>query len=327
MKSIRWGIIGCGEVTEVKSGPAFQKTEGSALVAVMRRDAAKAEDYARRHRVPKWYADADRLINDPDVDAVYIATPPDSHCDYTLRAAAAGKPVYVDKPMARRYAECLQMIEACAAAGVPLFVAYYRRCLPSFVKVKELVDDGAIGDVRYVNVTLCYPPFEPDYDANSLPWRVRPEVAGGGYFYDLASHQLDFFDYVLGPIAAAGGVTANHAGLYPAEDAVCAAFQFESGVIGSGTWCFTVPRNLRVDRTEIVGHKGKIMFSTFDSQPIIVETEHGTGQFVLPKPEHVQQPLIHTVMEQLHGRGSCPSTGVSAARTSRVMDEITGHWP
>src|SRR5882757_10269989 len=103
---IRWGIIGCGDVTEVKSGPALQRATGSALVAVMRRDRAKAEDYARRHGVARAYDDAAALIADPDVDAVYVATPPSSHAAYTLAAARAGKPVYVEKPMALSHAEC-----------------------------------------------------------------------------------------------------------------------------------------------------------------------------------------------------------------------------
>ena len=132
MKTIRWGIIGCGDVTEVKSGPALQKADHSALVAVMRRNGQLAEDFARRHGVPQWYDDAAALIHDPAVDAVYIATPPSSHKEYTLMSAAAGKPVYVEKPMARNTAECQAMIAACHKANVPLFVAYYRRALARF---------------------------------------------------------------------------------------------------------------------------------------------------------------------------------------------------
>ena len=102
MKTIRWGIIGCGNVTEVKSGPGFQKAKNSALVAVMRRNGALAEDYARRHNVPRWTDDAQALIDDPEVDAVYVATPPAFHIEYTIQAARAGKPVYVEKPLANR---------------------------------------------------------------------------------------------------------------------------------------------------------------------------------------------------------------------------------
>ncbi len=323
MQTIRWGIIGCGDVTEVKSGPAFNKIPNSQLVAVMRRDAAKAEDYARRHNVPKWYADATALINDPEVDAVYIATPPDSHHDYTLQVAAAGKPVYVEKPMARTYAECQEMISACEKAQLPLFVAFYRRRLPSFLKVKELVDTGAIGEVRFVNIQL-YHPLQSNLEKDNLPWRVQPDIAGGGLFFDLAPHQLDILDYILGPIASASGQTANQANQYPAEDIVTAQYRFASGVLGSGTWCFTVADNQRTDRMEIFGSKGKITFAAFDKVPVLLETATGKQEFDLPPPQHIQQPFIQTIVEQLTGQGECPSTGVTAARTAWVMDQIVG---
>ncbi len=323
MQTIRWGIIGCGDVTEVKSGPAFSKIPNSQLVAVMRRDAAKAQDYARRHGVPKWYADATALINDPEVDAIYIATPPGSHHDYTLQVAAAGKPVYVEKPMARTYAECQEMIAACEQAQVPLFVAFYRRRLPSFLKVKELIETQAIGAVRFVNIQL-YQPAQTNLSAEELPWRVQPEIAGGGLFFDLAPHQLDILDYILGPIATASGQTANQANLYPAEDLVTAQFCFASGVLGSGTWCFTVAEAQRTDRMEIIGSEGKITFAAFDKVPVILETAKGTQKFDLSPPVHIQQPFIQTIVEELTGQGECPSTGITAARTAWVMDQIVG---
>lgn len=326
MDEVRWGIIGCGNVTEKKSGPAFGKAEGARLVAVMRRDAAKAEDYARRHKVPRWYADADALIHDPEVDAVCVATPPDSHADYARRVAAAGKPVYVEKPMARTAGECATMIEACRAAGVPLFVAYYRRALPYFRRVKELVDGGAIGPVRCVRAELVYPPQRGDRDTDKAAqnWRVDPQIAGGGYFFDLASHQLDYLDFLLGPIEDAAGQTANHAGWYAAEDAVCASWRFAGGALGSGHWCFTARPGRRTDRVELVGGDGTLSFSTFDFAPIRLETELGVREFVEAPPEHVQQPLIQEAVDQLLGRGRCTSSGESALRTARVMDRIVG---
>jgi len=323
MEKIRWGIIGCGDVTEVKSGPAFSKVPGSQLVAVMRRNAEKAADYARRHGVPRWYADAEDLIHDPEVDAVYIATPPDSHADYTMQVAAAGKPVYVEKPMARSFAECQAMISACEKAQAPLFVAYYRRSQPIFRKIKELLDSGAIGEVRLVNVRL-YHPAAPDLQPGSLPWRVQPEIAGGGLFFDLASHQLDLLDFFLGPIAKVQGQAANQAGLYPAEDIVSAGFSFASGVLGTGLWCFTVGETARTDRTEVVGSKGRLVFSTFGNDVIELENEAGPQTFKIPYPEHVQQPLITDMVQQLLGVGTCPSDGKSAARTAWVMDQIMG---
>ncbi|WP_210485866.1 Gfo/Idh/MocA family protein [Rufibacter aurantiacus] len=322
-KTIRWGIIGCGDVTEVKSGPAFQKVPHSKLVAVMRRNGEKAQDYARRHGVPRWYDDAQALIQDPEVDAVYIATPPGSHLEYTLAVAAAGKPVYVEKPMALNHTQCQEMVAACQKAGVPLYVAYYRRRLPSFLKVKELVDSGAIGEVRFVNIRLFHP-AQDNLDQQNLPWRVLPEISGGGLFFDLASHQLDYLDYLLGPIASASGQTANQAGLYPAEDIVTGQFRFQNGVLGTGIWCFTVAPGQFRDEIEIIGSRGRITFPSFALEPIKLETEKGTEEFFLPPPQHVQQPFIQTIVEELTGQGQCPSTGETAARTAWVMDQIVG---
>lgn len=321
IEEIRWGIIGCGDVTEVKSGPAFGKVAHSQLVAVMRRDAAKAANYARRHGVPRWYADADALINDPEVDAVYIATPPDSHAPYALRVAQAGKPCYVEKPMALNYAECKQMVEAFEQKGLPLFVAYYRRCLPTFLKVKSLIDEGTLGNVRAVNVRLVQPVKPADREQ---PWRVRPEVSGGGHFHDLASHQFDFLDFMLGPVADAAGQTGNQAGLYAAADIVTACFRFGSGVLGSGTWCFAAAPAAAEDTVEIIGDRGKVVFSSFTAAPVQFTGEGGTREWDLPYPPHVQQPMIQTVVDQLRGVGECPSTGSTAARTSWVLDRIAG---
>ena len=319
---VRWGIIGCGDVTEVKSGPALQRANGSALVAVMRRDRAKAEDYARRHGVARAYDDATALIADPEVDAVYVATPPSSHKEYALAAALAGKPVYVEKPMALSHAECRDMIDGCARAGVPLFVAYYRRALPRFLKVKQLIDDGTLGDVRVVSVSLWQPPKADDADRESPPWRVVPAIAGGGLFVDLASHTLDLLDFLLGPIARAAGGSANQAGRYQAEDIVTGHFEFRSGVRGSGSWCFTTGDH--VDRVEIVGSRGSVGFATFANLPITLTSGDQRSTFEIAHPPHIQQPLIQTVVDALRGGGACPSTGISAARTSWVMDQLLG---
>jgi len=320
MKTIRWGIIGCGNVTEVKSGPGFQKANNSSLVAVMRRTGELAKDYAGRHGVPRWYADADALIGDPEVDAVYIATPPSSHKEYTILAAQAGRAVYVEKPMALNFGECQEMLDACRSAEVPLFVAYYRRALRRFLKIKELLETGAIGEVRFVTMTLYMKPRPEELDPENLPWRVIPEIAGGGHFVDLGSHMFDFLDYILGPIREVQGFAANQQNYYPAEDMVTATFVFESGVHGVGVWNFGAFDE--VDITEIVGNKGKLSFSTFNAEPVVLTTGDGVMEFEIEYPSHIQQPLIQTVVDDLNGTGTCPSTGESAARTTWVMDQI-----
>ncbi len=324
MDKIKWGIIGCGDVCEVKSGPALQKVEHSELVAVMRRNAAKAEDYAHRHGVPNWYSDADELISNPEVNAVYIATPPSSHLEYVLKVAEAGKPVYVEKPMGRTHTECHQMIEACEKADVPLFVAYYRRQLPYFLKGKELIDSGVIGKITMVNLTLIKSPKADDSDPDKN-WRVNPEISGGGHFHDLASHQLDLLAYFFGDIVNATGMIGNDINRNEAEDTVTASFQFENGLIGSGAWTFTSLPDHWKDEIVIMGTKGRITFCCFsDTIPIVLETASKKEEFLIPYPAHVQQPLIQTIVDELRGNGTCSSTGISGAKANWVMDKILG---
>lgn len=322
MDQIKWGIIGCGDVTERKSGPAFSKIANSQLVAVMRRDAEKAADYARRHGVPAWYADAEALIQDPEVNAIYVATPPDTHARYAIRAMQAGKPVYVEKPMALHTAECEAMNQVSRETGVPLFVAYYRRALPYFVKVRELLEADVIGAVRYVQIQLNREATSAEL-SQQASWRVSPEISGGGHFHDLASHQFDFLQYLLGPITKAQGLSRNQAKLYPADDLVVATFEFETDVLGAGSWCFTVNKEQRRDETQLIGAKGRITFSSFDFSPILIDTQTGREEMDVPFPEHVQQPLIESVVRYLRGEGTCPSTGATAIQTSKVLDWIT----
>ncbi len=320
MTEVRWGIIGVGNVCEVKSAPAFNLIEGSKLVAVMRRNGEKARDFAKRHGVPKWYDDADALLNDPEVNAVYIATPPEMHAYYAIRAAMVKKAIYVEKPMARTFSECLVMLRICKS--VPLFTAYYRRALPNFLAIKDLLRQGIIGDVRFVNITL-HQSVHPDIVAGNRDadnWRTNPEISGGGYFFDLGSHQLDMMDFLFGKINHARGFATNQAHLYEAEDVVSGAFRFENGIHGVGNWCFTTAKNAEKDETTIVGSKGQIRFPFFGDNSVTIDID---GQepvkldFTMPK--HIQQPLIQTVVDDLLGRGSCPSTGITGARTNKIM--------
>lgn len=323
---IRWGIIGCGAVTEHKSGPAYQQTAGFMLQAVMRRDAAKAADYARRHQIPSWTTDADALIADPLIDAVYIATPPDSHLPYALKVAAAGKICCVEKPMALNYAECQQMHAAFAAAGQPLFVAYYRRSLPRFLQIKQWLAQNIIGPIRHVqwNFSRTLQAADAQGIAN---WRTDPLQAGGGYFVDLASHGIDLLMFLLGDISQVQGVSTNQQQLYPAEDAVAASWLFQpqadgSQATGSGYWNFAAFE--RVDQVEIIGQRGIISFAIFDEQPVRLRTATSEQQLVIANPNPIQLPHVANIAAHLAGTLLHPSTGVTAMRTSAVMDQILG---
>lgn len=321
---VRWGVLGVGNVCEVKSAPAMKIIQNSKLVAVMRRDEEKVIDYAKRHGVSKWYTDAQELIDDPEVNAIYIATPPNAHLELTKLAAAAGKPVYVEKPMARTFEECQQMIQTCEESGVPLYVAYYRRALPHFGKIKELIDQGFLGEIRAVHINLkqsLKPTIVANLDNN---WRINPEIAGGGYFFDLASHQLDLLDFFFGKITHANGFSSNQGDAYEAEDIVVGSFAFESGVMGTGNWCFSSSENSEIDEVVIYGNKGIVRFETFGKGEFTMELEgKSLEKFRFDLPKHIQEPLIKSIVDDLLGKDICPSKGESGARTNWVMDELT----
>lgn len=289
MKQINWGFIGCGEVTEKKSGPAFNEVEGSQVVAVMSRSENKARSYAERHHVRKWYKDASELIEDPDVNAVYIATPPSSHATFAIMAMRAGKPCYIEKPLAASYNDCIRINRISEQTGVPCFVAYYRRYLPYFQKVKEIIESGTIGNVVNVQVRFSVPPRDLDFQSGKeMPWRLQPDIAGGGYFYDLAPHQIDLLQNLFGVITRAHGYPANRAHLYQAEDTLSACFFFESGIPGSGSWCFVGHESAKEDCIEVIGEKGSLSFSVFTYQPIEVITSEGKNLITVPNPPYVQ---------------------------------------
>ena len=325
MKEIRWGFIGCGEVTEKKSGPAFSDVAGSRVVAVMSRREEHARNYAVRRNIPKWYTDAQELIDDPDVNAVYIATPPSSHATYAIMAMKAGKPVYVEKPLAASYEDCARVNRISEQTGIPCFVAYYRRYLPYFQKVRQIVDNGIIGRVINVHIRFAVPPRKQDYgEGGQLPWRLQPDIAGGGYFYDLAPHQLDLLQEMFGVILDVHGIVANRGGLYAAEDTVSACFRFENGLPGSASWCFVAHESAHEDRIEIVGDRGSLSFSVFDYKPIRLHTSEGSQTLEVPNPPCVQFPLIKNVVEHLQGLSVCTCTSVSATPVNWVMDRILG---
>ena len=322
---IRWGLIGCGNVTEHKSGPGFQLASRSELVAVMRRQAGLAQDYALRHGVPRSYSNAQDLISDPDVDAVYVATPVGLHHEMALAVCAAGKPCYVEKPMARNVTECHAMIAAFEQKHLPLFVAYYRRALPRFLKVRDMVVSGAMGDIQRVDYRYARSPDVLPLHS-PLPWRLVAESAGGGLFLDLGSHTLDILDYILGPLAFVKGAAVRRGTQVEVEDGVTLEFSAGNGeVAGTAQWDFCASHY--EDLITVSGTKGVLSLSTFGNEPIRFRPTTGDDQeFDLPNPKPIQQPLIQTIVDALLGGSVAPSTGHSAIRTSRIMDQALEHF-
>lgn len=317
--SIRWGIIGCGAVTEVKSGPALYKTEGSSVSGVYSRQQSKAQDYARRHNIETVFDSIDALINSADVDAVYIATPPDSHKDLTVQVAAAGKPCCVEKPMALNSLECDAMLDAFAAAKQPLFVAYYRRSLPRFAQVQTWLAEDAIGDVRQVHWQFCKPANELDL-SKDYNWRTDSKIAPGGYFDDLASHGINLIQHLLGDIEQITGLQGNQQQLYTAADAVAACWRHNNGIMGSGNWNFGASD--RRDRVELTGSKGRIEFSVFGDEPVHMFQGDKQQSLFIENPPHIQQYHAENMLAHLQQLRQHPSQGKSARDTCWVMEEI-----
>jgi predicted dehydrogenase len=323
MQEISWGIIGCGDVTEVKSGPAFNKVNNSKLIAVMRRDAAKAQDYAQRHQVSKWYNNAQHLINDPDVNAIYIATPPVHHEAYAIAALQAGKAVYVEKPMALDSVGAKKIDEVSKHTGVKLSVAHYRRLLPLFKRVKEIIDNGLLGDIRLINLQLLQPHNSALITKTSDDWRINPQFSGGGLFHDLAPHQLDLMIYFFGKVTKATGLALNQGNYYHADDLVQGTLLFESNAVFNGVWSFTVPEEETKDYCEVIGVKGKISFSIFKHNKLVlhINKEHTEESFSVP--QHVQQPMIEQVVRFFRGEADNPCTPKDGVEVMRLIDEFT----
>jgi len=316
VNEVVWGIIGCGDVTEVKSGPAFDRVAGSRLAAVMRRDGAKAADYARRHGVPRAYDRVEALLDDPEVNAIYIATPTNTHLPLTLAALASGRPVLVEKPLALDGGEADAMLDAAQRAGQPLFVAHYMRALPRFEAVREIVHSGRIGEVRCVTIRQLRPAeFRPRQD-----WKLDPAINGGGLFVDVQVHVLDWLDHCFGPPSLAHG-TVRRLGAELSEDLVAYTLAWDAGHLASGLYCFgTGPEE---EQVTIWGARGSVSVSFFLGGPVVVRDLDGTAEELdLPLPRHVHEPLIARIVEELRGGPRAPCHAVDGARTTRLIDRL-----
>lgn len=315
MHEVKWGVIGCGDVTEVKSGPPLYKTPRSGLAAVMRRDLAKAQDYARRHNVPRAYGDADELIADPEVNAVYVATPPESHARWAIAALEAGKPVYVEKPMGLNAGECRAMIDAAKASGCSLSVAYYRRRLPRFEKMRALIADGAIGAPRCATVVQR----TPRGTGSAQSWKLDPAIGGGGHFPDMQAHVLDWFSYAFGAPRNIESRVRRQSEDYKAEDFVSYIADF-GGITVTAQCAYSVAE--RADEVCIFGDEGSVSMGFLQVTPVTLRRGSETETFDIPDPEHVQAPMIADVVAHLLGEGPNPCSGEEGMRATEFMDAV-----
>lgn len=320
MKTINWGILGCGDVTEVKSGPAFNKVANSKIEAVMRRDAEKAADYATRHGIEKWYSHANDLIEDKNIDAIYIATPPAPHKDCALQSLKAGKPVYIEKPVTLNSKECLEIIKAQKQSNIKVTVAHYRRAQPLFIKLKELIDSNIIGEIRLIDLRLFQKPNSSAIATTDENWRIDPTVSGGGLFFDLAPHQLDILIYIFGKPLHYTGFSQNQRKKEQVADITSGQIAFKNDILFNGVWCFNSHPNNEIEQCEILGSEGKIIFSFFSNRLSLVK-DGKTINFNFDALAHVQQPMIDkTVQYFLGNEKENPCSLEDALESLKVME-------
>ena len=324
MDNVCWGMVGCGVVTEKKSGPGLYKSRHSRLKAVYDLDYDRACDYARRHGVPVVYRTVEEMLADPEITAVYLPTPPRFHKEYALRCLEAGKIPYIEKPMALVHEECEEIIKKSREKDLPVYVAFYRRGMDKYLRIKELIDSGALGDIRFVRLCQFMRPEPADLDPADLPWRLTPAATGGGKFVDMVTHVLDVLEFFFGGITEIQGTADNLGGLYQVEDTVSAVLRCESGVMVSGMWCYVSDHDH--EEMLIVGSKGHVSTTGLFYGPVKVCIDGGEEILDFPEPEHVAQPYIQLLVNEMTGRGKSPADLRSAANNVRVVDELLGEY-
>lgn len=320
MKTINWGMIGCGQVTEVKSGPGLYKSLNSKLYGLYNRNYDKAVDYANRHPVQNVFENLDEMLSDENIDIVYIATPPSSHKEFALKCIKYGKIPYIEKPIANTYEEALEIEKAALDANLPVYVAFYRRGAEKFIEIKKLLESGVIGNVRHISIIQNQPVQLDELDSNSLPWRVKKEISGGGKFLDMAVHVFDILQFMFGKLKNIDADLKNLGGYYDVDDMVTAKFEFENGVVGSGSWCYVADSNL--DRVEIFGDKGHMTFSGLGLDSFILRIGDVEKLYNFEVPENVSMPYQQSIVNELLGMSKSNADFSHALNISKLTDEI-----
>ncbi|MCL7764869.1 Gfo/Idh/MocA family oxidoreductase [Polaribacter sp. Z014] len=320
MNTINWGIIGCGDVAEVKSGPAFQKIKNSKLIAVMRRNAVKAEDFATRHNVPFWYNSVDELLQNPEINAIYIATPPSTHIEMVKKCVNAKKFIYLEKPITLNLSEA-QELNKLITKNDKLVVAHYRRKLPVFLKVKELIEANRIGKIMFADIQIHQSKQNNIIAKTEDNWRLQPQISGGGYFHDIAPHQLDLMYSFFGEIKHEKGFSTSTLN-NNVDDIVNGIIEFKNGIQFRGIWNFNTSEKEVKDECKIYGENGSITFS-FYGEEVILSTNTKEEVFHFKNPMHVQQPMIESTVNYFLGKEKNPCPIENGVIIMQIMDSFT----
>ena len=284
---VRWGIIGAGDISRRVMAPAMRATQCSELVAVMRTTQAGAEEFAHEHGARRAYDDVEALVRDPEVEAVYVSTPVDQHCPNTLAAAAQGKHVLCEKPLALSVVEGEAMRQACRDAGITFMTCYYQRFSARHRKIKELIQAGDIGRVTAVRWN-----FSGRYPTGPGIWQHDPARAGGGPFTDLGTHGVDLMRFLVGEIIAVTAFVDTLVESYAVEDTASAILKFGNGAQGVATahWSTGDPDEHRNSYVEVLGTDGVILSSPlhdkFSRGRLVVATKEGETSYEFDQSTH-----------------------------------------
>ena len=286
--SLQWGLIGTGDIARKRIAPALRDLPSCTLAAVCRGRPELAESFAREFDAPRWYATAAELIADPQVDAVYIATPVWLHAAQAIAAADAGKHVLCEKPMAISVAECDDMIAACRSNGVALGVAYYRHFYPAVARIRSILASGDVGDPVLAQVN-AFEHFDPPPE-HPRHWLVVREQAGGGPMFDFGCHRIEVLLDLLGPVRGVTSMVGNVAFSRDVEDTAIAVLEFERG--GYATLSVTHAAREPQDTLTIFGTEGSIHVESLNAG--VMRVRRGSHEAVESLPSHanLHQPLI-----------------------------------
>ncbi|HWR53525.1 MAG TPA: Gfo/Idh/MocA family oxidoreductase [Bryobacteraceae bacterium] len=312
---LNWVVIGVGDITTRRVMPAIRSEPRSCLYGVVSRDSEKGA----RHLARVWPA-LDDALRDPEVNAVYVATPTFLHAPQTIAALKAGRHVLCEKPMAMNYAEGCDMVRAGRESGKVFGVAYYRRMYPKLGRARELLAAGAIG--RPVLAWATAHDWFNNEDGRR-PWFLDPALAGGGPLYDTASHRIDVMNYLFGKPAAVTAQRSNVVHLAAVEDNATVLVDYENGVRG----VVDVRRHSRLDRDEfrIIGTDGEMELSPLNGPDLV----YPGGRESLPPHQNLHYPCIENFVSAVLDGVPLASSGETALWTDWVTEQAmqTLHRP
>lgn len=307
-----WGLVGASNIARECMIDAIRAQAGNEVVAVMSRDAARGAAYAAAHGIAAAYDSIDALLADPAVDAVYISTTNELHAAQAIAAAAMGRHVLCEKPIALSIADALAIIEACRRAGVVLGTNHHLRNAATHRAIRQLVQDGAIGRALFARV----------FHAVQLParlqgWRVSQPSAGAGVILDIAVHDVDTLRFILEaePVDAIALTPPSTLARGAVEDGVMAVLRFDNGVVAQLHDAFTVP--FAGTGIEIHGTAGSVIGRNVMTQRPVGEVtlRDASGERSIEiRHENLYERSVAAFNNAVQGRGVPAASGADGLR-------------